>query len=115
MSIPLDEIKGFVDEAERLNKQRMEEAMKNKGLNPWLQLPKGITKFKLLPFKPATRVSFGKDQYVFKVEQEGKQYDWSVTKNSPLAIQVIRKLLEAPVELSVMKSGDGKATRYELI
>lgn len=115
MSTPLDEIKGFVDEAERLNKQRMEEAMKNKGMNPYLQLPKGVTKFKLLPFKPGSRVSFGKDQYVFKVEQESKQYDWSVTKNSPLAIQIIRKLLEAPVDISVMRSGDGKTTRYEML
>lgn len=116
-----EDIRTFVDGVVKENEARRDAAMKEKGLSPFLSLEKGITKFTLLPFKPTIRTSsFGKDQFVFKVEKKNSQgslekYDWTVTRNSPLAVEVVKKLLEAPVEISVMKSGEGTTTRYELI
>ena len=116
-----EDIRTFVDGVVKENDARREAAMKEKGLNPYLQLDKGITEFTLLPFKPVVRTSsFGKDQFVFKVEKKSAtgelvKYDWTVTRNSPLTVIVVKKLLEAPVPLKVMRSGDGKSTRYELL
>ena len=116
-----EDIRTFVDGIVKENEARRDAAMKEKGLNPYLQLDKGITEFTLLPFKPVKRTSsFGKDQFVFKVEKKNPEgvlvkYDWTVTCNSPIAVEVVKKLLEAPVPLKVMRGGDGKATRYELL
>ena len=111
-----EDIRSFVDGVIKENQERRDAAMKEKGLAPYLQLDKGVTEFTLLPFKPAKRTSsFGKDQYVFKAEKAGTKYDWTVTCNSPLAVEVVKKLLEAPVTLKVMRSGEAKTTRYELL
>ena len=116
-----EDIRMFVDGVVKENEARRDAAMKEKGLSPFLSLEKGITELTILPFKPTIRTStFGKDQFVFKVEKKNSQgvlekYDWTVTRNSPLAVEVVKKLLEAPVTIKVMKSGEGKTTRYELI
>ena len=115
-SKPNKELLSFVEAQEKENKERLEASLKDKGRAPFLRLEIGANVITLLPRKPTSRVSqFGKDQWVFKVATAGgEEADWSVTKTSPLAIKVIRKLPVAPCELTILKMGSGTTTRIDL-
>jgi hypothetical protein len=106
----------FINEEVMKQEEKRDQAMKEKGLLPYLACEKGVTTFTLLRAKPTTRISsFNKEQYVLKVQHKGELKDWTVTINSPFARDVLDKLRDAPIEVSVMRSGVDKATRYEFI
>jgi len=106
----------FINEEVMKQEEKRDQAMKERGLLPYLACEKGVTKFTLLRAKPTTRISsFNKEQYVLKVNHKGELKDWTVTINSPFARDVLDKLRDAPIEVSVMRSGVDKATRYEFI
>lgn len=106
----------FINEEVMKQEEKRDQAMKEKGLLPYLACEKGVTTFTLIRAKPTTRISsFKKEQYVLKVNHKGELKDWTVTINSPFARDVLDKLRDAPIEVSVMRSGVDKATRYEFI
>jgi hypothetical protein len=106
----------FINEEVMKQEEKRDQAMKEKGLLPYLACEKGVTTFTLLRAKPTTRISsFNKEQYVLKVNHKGELKDWTVTINSPFARDVLDKLRDAPIVVSVMRSGVDKATRYEFI
>jgi hypothetical protein len=110
------ELGDFVRKARKENEERKAEALAAKGDSPYLNLEEGLNKFMLQPEIPSERESsFGKTQYCFKVTQGGTEKVWTVTKNSPMAQQVVDKLLKAPVELTVNRLGTGKSTRLALL
>jgi len=110
------ELDDFISAELEKAKERRDAAMKEAGVLPFLTLEKGMNEFTLLPEVPATRwSSFGKEQYCFKVEQDGTDKVWTVTINSPFSREVLDLLRTAPCEATVMKSGSGKDTRYEFI
>ena len=109
------ELLDFVRTQESENKERIEAALKEKGRAPYLELEEGENRITLLPKKPTSRINnFGKDQWVFKVAKNGEEKDWGVTKTSPMMIKVVRKLAEAPCEITVIRVGLGQATRIDL-
>ena len=106
----------FINEEVMKQEEKRDQAMKDKGLLPYLALEKGITEFTLLRAKPTTRISsFNKEQYVLKVKHNEEMKDWTVTINSPFARDVLDKLRDAPIAVKVMRSGSDKATRYEFV
>jgi len=110
------EIDSFINSELTKADQRRDEAMKSKGLHPFLSLENGINEFTLEKVMPTTRVSsYDKDQYVFTTTQDGETKDWTVTINSPFAREVLAKLKVAPINVTVMRSGKGKDTRYEFV
>ena len=109
------ELLDFVRTAEAENSERLEASLKEKGRAPYLELEQGENKVTILPKKPTSRTNnFGKDQWVFKVAKGGEEKDWGVTKSSPMAIKVIRKLAQAPCEIVIIRTGRGQATRIDL-
>ena len=110
------EIGEFVRKVRKENEERKAKALEEKGSSPFVVLEEGLNKLMLMPEIPEERESsFGKMQFCFKVKQGGVDKVWTVTKNSPLAIKVIDKLLKAPCEITVNRLGVGKNTRLDLV
>ena len=105
----------FVKGARAENKARQEKNLAEGGQRPFLKLEAGETKLILQATVPVTRKnSFGQEQYGFEVEHEKVIKLWTLSKNNPIAIKVVDKLLKAPVTITVIRTGEGKATRYDL-
>ena len=105
----------FVKGARAENKARQEKAMSEGGQRPFLKLETGETKLILQATVPIVRKnSFGQEQYGFEVEHDKTIKLWTLSKNNPIAIKIVDKLLKAPVAITVIRTGEGKATRYDL-
>jgi len=103
------------EELKKINEQRIQK-LREKGKNPYLKLPKGVSEIKVLPEIPAKRVNnFGKEVADFTVEYQGEKYTWSVPTNSPLYRKVLERLQNHAYTIKVIKSGEGKTTRYDLL
>ena len=108
-------IDAFIRQQEKENDERIRAKLAEEGKSPFLRLEIGENKFTLLPRIPTTRQSnFARDQSVFKVTKNDMEYDWPVTKSSPMHIKVVRLLSSAPVGLCVIRTGTGKNTRLDL-
>lgn len=74
----------------------------------------GTNNITLLPAIPrATKSSFGEKQ-AFRIEVDGKKYDWNINPKSPMYRQLVALLMAAPVAVKVIRTGSGKTTRYDL-
>ena len=105
----------FVKGARAENKARQEKSMAEGGQKPFLKLEAGETVLTLQPTIPIVRKnSFGQEQYGFEVEHEKVLKLWTLSKNNPIAIKIVDKLLKAPCKITVIRTGEGKATRYDL-
>ena len=109
------EIKKFVEEERAAREADRAAYMEEHDMKTFVKWPKGTTVFMLEPVIPRAHQSFGKDVKVFRILIEGEEFDWSINPRSPLYGQIVERLLEAPVELKLNRSGDGLQTRYELI
>ncbi len=124
-----DEMNEFIrQENERLDAER------EKRISEWGDLPflptllKGTTRMTLLRKIPKTLEPKPTDQYQttraafhvyaqkrknFDVEAN-KEYVWTVNKNSPIYRTMIELLAKAPIDMDVIKTGEGKQTRYDV-
>ena len=106
----------WLEEKEKANTQRMEEKLIKQGRSPYLRLEQGENTFTLLPTIPTPHTSnWGKQQEVFKVKQNDTEYDWPITLTSPLYIKVARRIPNAPVDMTVVRVGEGQQTRLSII
>lgn len=106
----------WLQEKEQSNAKRLEERLSKQGRSPYLRLDQGENNFTLLPEVPRHQVSnWGKNQEVFKVRKNDVEYDWPITVTSPMYIKVARQMPEAPVDLTVVRVGEGIQTRLTLI
>ena len=105
----------YIDQVVQENDERLRAKLKEQGRSPYLRLVKGENTFTLLRRKPNSRLSnFGKDQAVFAVEQGGTEYEWPVTKTSPMFVKVAGMLGGAPCEVTIIRTGEGVGTRLDL-
>ena len=109
------EIKKFVEEERAAREADRAAYMQDHDMATFVKWPKGTTVFTLEPRIPRPHESFGKAVKVFRITLGGEEFDWSINPRSPLYGQIVERLLEAPVELKLNRSGDGLQTRYELI
>ncbi len=124
-----DELNEFIRaENERLDRER-EKRIAERGDLPFLPtLLKGTTRMTLLRKVPKTLEPKPTDQYQttraafhvyaqkrknFDVEAN-KEYVWTVNKNSPTYQTIVELLAKAPVDIDVIKTGEGKQTRYDV-
>ena len=117
-----EDMKLWIENARKVNAERLKETLKAKGMSPYLILVQGENSFTLLPVIPVERISsYGRTQGVFKIKQktasaphEGEEFDWPVTVNSPMYMKVVDLLENSPIGVTVIKLGSGKATRLDL-
>ena len=103
------------EELKTINEQRVQK-LREKGKNPFLQLPKGVSEIKIVPEIPQKRVNnFGREVADFTVEYQGEKYTWSVSTNSPLYREILERLQNHVYTIKVIRSGEGKLTRYDIM
>lgn len=104
----------FLDtETVRIEGER-QDLLSEKGYAEFLKLESGETRVKFMPSIPRfVEGSFG-DRRAFRVIVKDKEYDWSVNPRSPMYRQLIELLRRAPVEVKIIRVGEGKNTRYDL-
>ena len=106
----------WLSEKETRNTERIEANLKDQGRSPYLRLEQGENKFTLLPIVPTPKTSnWGKKQEVFKVQKDDTEYDWPITVTSPMYIKIARKMPQAPIDVTVVRVGEGQQTRLSLI
>lgn len=104
-------------EKERLDSIK-EQAWKEKGYLEFFTPPKGVSKITVLPKIP--RIMEGKygTRRVFRVKVNGTEFDYGINPSSPVYRILIEKMQATggkPIEITLMRSGEGKATRYEVL
>lgn len=101
------------EELNRIETERRE-AMSDKGYAPFAKLGVGETKLTLQPIIPRMiKGGFG-DRKAFKITISGIEYDWAINPRSPMYRQLLVLLRTAPIEITVIKVGEGKNTRYDI-
>jgi hypothetical protein len=104
----------LTEELEKIEKERRE-SLAEKGYADFLKLEIGETKLTLQPAIPRliTGGGFG-DRRAFRVTLKDQEYDWPVNPRSPMYRQMLELLKKAPIQISVIRVGEGKNTRYDL-
>ena len=101
-------------EKARLEKERRD-FMESKGYKDFFRPQIGSTTVTLLGKIPrATKSDYGTKQ-AFRVEVEGISYDWSINPRSPIYRQLVSRLATAPQTFELIRTGEGKSTRYDLV
>ena len=81
----------------------------------YLQLEEGVTTVTILGDDVELRENkFGKEQYYFKARIDKTEGVWTITKNSPLAKQVLTHLAAGRRKLQVVRAGTGQDTKYSI-
>ena len=108
-------IKEFVQkELARMEEER-KQYMEDQGLIDYVVWEKGATSAVLLPKIPVHDPdgSFG-PRYKFQVKLGENEYTWSVNPRSPMYRELVSKLEVAPAGFVLIRTGDGKQTRYDV-
>ncbi len=105
--------KWIEQENRRMEKERSD-YMDSHDMKSFWSPEKGSNKITLLAKVPrATKSDFG-DKMAFRVVAEGQEWDWNINPKSPMYRQFVKLLAKAPVEITIIRTGDGKQTRYDL-
>jgi hypothetical protein len=114
---PLDVDSFFHDEAERIETDR-KAVMAEKGYREFFSLPVGQTTMILHKSVPRiTKGDYG-ERKVFRIHQDGKEYDFAINPRSPIYREVIKRLsatTEKSITLTIVRAGEGKQTRYSIV
>ena len=97
----------------RLEKERLD-YMQEQGMDAFWKAPIGTTVVKLLPEIPRTVKSKYGVKEAFKIEVDGKIWDWPINPRSPMYGKLNAGLRMAPVEFQLVRVGEGQATRYDM-
>jgi hypothetical protein len=108
-------IDDFVATEKAAKAKAREEYLKEQDYKDFIKWPQGVTGFQLEAVIPRENTSFGTLKKVFRITVDGVEYDWSVNPLSPMYVQILDKLLEAPVGMQINRLGEGLETRYSLL
>jgi len=103
------------EEAKRLTQERAQK-MKEKGYREFYNWRKGENRFEIV-LSEATREidgTYGK-QKVFAAKSDGVIYDLAVNVKSPAYRIIVNGIAEGKSNYNILKSGEGKETKYELL
>ena len=102
-------------ELERIEADR-QAAIKAKGGLPFLpKLELGVTRLKMLPAIPKDYDGQNGPRKHFNVMSGSTEHTWSVNPRSPLYRDLLKILPLAPVEIDVVRTGEGRSdTRYSV-
>lgn len=94
----------------KFDKQK-EEAMAEKGYKPFYKMVKGENKITFDDPEPEIRTIKGKEAIVWNVNGDK---DLAINMSNPIASQITDALLKGAKELTIIRTGEGEDTRYEL-
>jgi hypothetical protein len=102
-------------ESERLDQER-QQRMKDKGYRDFFNWKKGENRFEIVLHEPTREIEgkYGK-QIIFAAKSEGMIYDLAINVKSPAYRIVVNGLAESKTKFNILKSGEGKETKYELL
>jgi hypothetical protein len=102
----------FQQEAERLETERAAYNAEH-GYRDFLSLPRGVNIVEFFAEVPVENAVY-KDRLNFHVSFNGKEYDWSIHRKSPLYREIISSLSKGVRKFEILRSGSGLETRYEV-
>jgi hypothetical protein len=107
------ELQEYVQKQKAELEKRKQARMKEKGYKDFYSFEEGETPFKLCPVIPRERQGNFGLQNVFRIEIEGKEYDFSVNVISPVFKSLVYELdgLTAPKALRMTRVGVGQKTK----
>jgi hypothetical protein len=106
-------------ENQKLAEER-QQRMKEMGFVELLRLPIGESILTFQPEEPRTVNTKYGERKVFKVmiwkngQVEDKTYDFMINEKSPLYRSIISQLANGNNTITIVRSGEGKATRYSV-
>jgi hypothetical protein len=101
------------EELEGLDKAR-EEALKQKGFQPFFKFPQGETVVEFKKQTPRPNPRFPQNK-VFRIVVDGEEYDLSVNSRSPLYRDILNVLSQGVTKVKVIRVGQGRDTRYTVM
>ena len=108
------ELKEYIMRREKeLEKQRLD-YMREHGIKPFYKFPKGETAITLVPKTPRAAKSPYGIKEAFRIKVDDVEYDWSINPQSPMFRVLLAGLKVAPVTFKVVKTGEGKQTRFDI-
>jgi hypothetical protein len=111
-----EDLDAWIREEKGKQEQKLKENLKNKGLNPYLKLEVGSTTLFIARRIPVSRInSFGKQVRDFTVEKDGEVLTWSVSENGALYRKLLSVLEAGRRDITVVRVGTGKETKYDVI
>jgi len=109
------ELDRFLNEEMIRLDQEKKQLYETKGMREFAQFEQGETKIALIPMTPKLNE---KGQYgvrrVFRIAMGGKEYDWGINPRSPMYRELLKRLQDNMLEFTVIKIGEGKATRWSV-
>ena len=102
------------DQAKQQQKQRMKKAGIDVDI-PLLTLEIGETKVEIDTTKPprTATTKYG-EREVLRVTVNDQPHDWMINPASSLWLDVLEQLNNGKTKITVVRSGTGRATRYDL-
>jgi len=100
-------------ENQKLAEQRKQH-MQDLGFTDLLRLPIGESTLIFQPEQPRTANTKYGERKIFKVEYDGKTYDFMINEKSPLYRAIIEQLADDNNTITIVRSGEGKSTRYSI-
>jgi len=97
--------------------ENLETKIRAKGDIPYLPALKvGETTLEIQPRKPVSDEFKGKERRLIWVKAEnGRDYNWTISPNSPVYRAILKILPQAPVKVRVVRVGQGSDTKIDLV
>jgi hypothetical protein len=91
-------------------------AIENAGRKEYFKFPKGETEFTINTTISPTEENgkFG-IRKIFQIQVKGKEYLWSTNPKNPTYREIINKMANGQTVFRMLKSGEAKDTKYELL
>lgn len=85
-------------------------------MKEYYTLKQGENQLKFTGDKPEKVVKFNQTRVEFKILVDGneKPKKWELNVRNPIYKHIIRRLRDEKYEMTIIKSGDAEATRFEL-
>jgi len=101
------------NEAKRLAEERTQK-MKEKGYREFYSWRKGENHFRIIMSEPRREIegTYGK-QIIFAATTGTGMFDLAVNVRSPVYRMIVNGLAKGQADFNILKSGEGKETRYE--
>ena len=106
----------FAAEKAKLDAEQ-KESLAKAGLKPFIKISRGENIVEILSPKTPPRDFNGEygNRKIFRVRQNGNEYDWGVNPRSPVFREIVTALSEGKTVLTILREGSGKEVRDVLL
>jgi hypothetical protein len=105
----------WIEDRYKHQMKKRRERLEKKGYRETLRLPIGETTVTIDKETEPRQVDtkYGK-RLAFLVTVDGEKYDWLLNEKSPIYEEMLEELMKGNNAIIVVRSGEGRATRYSL-